>query len=144
MNPRIRMAAGYGPVRVFISFDFDKDRDVARLLGGQVKNRSAGFDVENWSMKEAAPEALWLEEAQRRIMRSDMVMIILGRQTHRAPGVRKEVAYARRADVNKPLCQIIGYRDLVSPTRVPDGGHVYRWERDRLLSLLDEVRRRVA
>jgi hypothetical protein len=34
------------PTRVFISFDYDLDRGVAALLGGQLRRPGCGFDVE--------------------------------------------------------------------------------------------------
>lgn len=125
--------------RVFISFDFDNDLGVAKLLGGQLRNPSAPFEVENWSMKEARPEKLWLQDALRRINRSDVVLVVLGRETWRASGVLAEVEAARELKV--PLRQIIGYRDLASPTPVPNGGRVYRWGRDNLETVLDVPRR---
>ena len=57
--------------RVFISFDYDKDLGVAKLLGGQLANSTSPFEVENWSMKEAAPVKTWGAEARRRIHRSN-------------------------------------------------------------------------
>lgn len=124
--------------RVFISFDFDNDVGVAKLLGGQLRNSSAPFEVENWSMKEARPEKLWLADARKRINRSDVVLIVLGSETWRASGVLEEVEVAR--ELNVPLRQIIGYRDL-SPKSVPNGGRVYRWGRDNLETVLDVPRR---
>lgn len=87
------------PTRVFISFDYDEDRKVAALLGGQLRNRTADFHVENWSMKEAAPQKLWPEDARRRISRSDVVLVVVGRRTYHASGVLKEVRFARELGV---------------------------------------------
>lgn len=128
--------------RVFISFDYDKDLGVAKLLGGQLANPRSPFEVENWAMKEAAPAKLWPEEARRRINRSDVVLVVLGKDTHRASGVLKEVEMARELSV--PLRQVIGYRDLVSPTPVPNAGRVYRWGTDNLEKVLDVPRRSAA
>lgn len=128
--------------RVFISFDYDKDLGVAKLLGGQLANPSSPFEVENWSMKEAAPVKTWGNEARRRINRSDVVLVVVGRQTHRATGVLEEVRMARELGV--PLRQVIGYRDLTSPTPVVNGGRLYRWTWDNLLTALDVARRRAA
>lgn len=134
--------AGTLPTRVFISFDFDEDRGVARLLGGQLR-RSPRFHIENWSMKEAAPEKLWPEKARARINRSDVVLVVVGSHTYRAPGVLLEVEMARLARPPVPLRQVIGYRNL-SPRRVAEAGRTYRWGHDQLEQVLNVPRRRAA
>lgn len=127
--------------RVFISFDYDRDRGVAALLGGQLR-RGTDFEVENWSMKEAAPQRLWRVEAGRRINRSDVLLVVVGRYTYRARGVLDEVRMARNAQPLVPIRQIIGYRDLIAPRRVPNAGRLYRWGRDNLATVLNVPRRR--
>jgi hypothetical protein len=129
------------PTRVFISFDYDQDRGVAALLGGQLR-KSSRFRVANWSMKEAAPQKLWKREARQRINRSDLVLVVIGRQTHRAPGVRAEVAMARGASPPVPIRQVIGYKDLIAPRPVPNAGRLYRWRHDNLSRILAVPRRK--
>ncbi len=129
--------------RVFISFDYDRDRGVAALLGGQLL-KSPRFQIENWSMKESAPQRLWKAEALRRINRSDVVLVVVGFQTYRAPGVLAEVAMARNARPPVPIRQIVGYKDLLSPSRVGDAGRLYRWGHDNLATILTVPRRRVS
>jgi hypothetical protein len=127
--------------RVYVAFDFD-DRKIAAMMGAQLRNPNAGYDVANWSLKEARPEASWETDAEYKIKRSDLLMIVLGRNTHRADGVRKEVAIARRADVRVPCCQIAP-ASLGSVTPVPNGGHWYRWNQQNLLSLVSQARREI-
>jgi hypothetical protein len=130
------------PTRVFISFDYDRDRGVAALLGGQLRRPGSGFVVENWSMKEAAPERLWKAEARRRINRSDVVLVVVGRRTYRASGVLAEVAMARTAVPPVPIRQVIGYKNLIAPRPVPNAGRLYRWGQDNLKTILAVPRRR--
>ena len=106
------------PTRVFISFDYDGDRGVAALLGGQLR-KSIRFRVANWSMKEAAPQRLWKREARQRINRSDVVLVVVGRKTYCAGGVKAEVAMARNAKPPVPIRQVIGYKVLIAPCPVP-------------------------
>ena len=136
------LLVGKLPTRVFISFDYDEDRGVAALLGGQLRRAGSGFEIENWSMKEAAPQRLWKDGARRRINRSDVVLVVVGRQSYRAPGVLAEVAMARAAQPPVPIRQVIGYRDLVLPTAVPNAGRLYRWGSDNLSTVLAVPRRR--
>ena len=58
---------------------------------------------------------------------------MVGRQTHRAQGVLREVSMAREEGI--PIIQIIGYRDG-EYTAVPNAGRLYAWNWDNLKSLL--------
>ena len=118
--------------RVFCSFDFDNDKNLKELLIGQAKNPDSPFEVSDWSMKEAAPEPKWEEEAERRIKNSDQVIIVLGEKTHSASGVKKEVAMARNNDVAVFQLQ----PKEKSHTRVENGGSVYDWTWPNLKKLL--------
>lgn len=120
--------------KVYVSFDFDNDSGIKNFLMGQAKLPTSPFWGADWSMKEAAPQSGWEEEAERRIKQCDIVMVMLGRQTYRASGVLKEVEFARKHNI--PIVQIIAYSDLMNPTPVPDAGRVYRWDWDNLRKLL--------
>ncbi|MCP9491937.1 MAG: TIR domain-containing protein [Solirubrobacteraceae bacterium MAG38_C4-C5] len=133
MDSLIRAASGRA--RVFVSFDFDQDAGVARLMAGQLTG--SRFAADDWSLKEAAPQRSWTEKAARHIKQSHLVLVVVGSSTCRAAGVAKEVAIAREAD--KPICQVIGYRDLVSPTRVANAGRLYRWTPSNLAGVLDDA-----
>ena len=117
--------------RVFVSFDFDNDKTLKDFIVGQAKLPDS--PVADWSMKEAAPERNWEQEAEARIRRSDVVIVMVGPKTHKAPGVLKEVAMARRNGI--PIIQIIGYSDG-DYTPVPDAGRLYRWNWPNLKKLL--------
>ncbi len=119
--------------RAFFSFDFDEDLELKTLMAGQIKLPDSPFDAADWSMKEAAPQHNWEQEAEARIRRSDVVVVLVGPNTHRAPGVRKEVAITRR--VGKPIVQIIGYSGS-SPTPVPNAGRLLRWTWPNMTSVL--------
>jgi hypothetical protein len=118
--------------KVFVSFDFDNDKALKDMMIGQAKLPDSPFEVADWSMKEAAPQRSWEDEARARINRSDVVIVMVGNSTYRSPGVLKEVRMAREA--NKPIYQIIGYKDA-NPTPVPDGGRLLRWNWENLKKL---------
>ena len=120
--------------RAFISFDFDEDQQLKHFFAGQLKLPESPFSAADWSMKEAAPQANWEDEAEDRILRSDIVIVLVGPKTHRAPGVRKEVAIARR--LRKPIVQVIGYKDS-HPTPVPNAGRLIRWSWPNLTRILE-------
>jgi len=119
--------------RVFVSFDFDNDKILKDFIVGQSKLQDSPFEVIDTSMKEAAPEKDWLDRAETKIKGSDMVLVMVGPKTHKAPGVLKEVAFAR--EWNKPIAQVIGYKDG-DYTPVPDAGRLYAWNWDNLKKLL--------
>ncbi len=118
--------------KVFVSFDFDHDKTLKEFIIGQSRLPDSPFEVVDWSMKEAAPQRSWEDEARGRIKRSDVIIIMVGSSTYKAPGVLKEVRMTREA--NKPIYQIIGYRDA-DPTPVPNGGRLLRWNWENLKKL---------
>lgn len=119
--------------KVFVSFDFDNDRVLKDFIIGQAKLPDSPFEVVDTSLKEAAPMKTWEDKARASIKRSDIVVVMVGATTCRAPGVLKEVNMARQEGVR--LVQVIGYRDT-SPTPVPNAGTLYRWNWANLKTLL--------
>jgi hypothetical protein len=118
---------------VFVSFDFDNDRVLKDFIVGQSKHSDSPFDVIDHSLKEAAPERDWADKARRAIKRSEIVLVMVGEKTHKAPGVLREVSMAR--DEDKKIVQIIGYKDG-NYKPVPDAGRLYAWSWDNLKKLL--------
>ena len=121
--------------RVFVSFDFDNDKALKDFIIGQSRNPDSPFEVADWSMKERTLRLSWEDEARERINRSDVVIVMVGNSTYKAPGVLKEVKMAREA--GKPVYQIIGYRDS-KPTPVPDAGRLLRWNWENLKKLFSQ------
>src|SRR3990172_211403 len=119
--------------RVFVSFDFDNDKVLKDFIIGQARLADSPFEVVDTSMKEAAPMKTWEDKARVAIKRSDIVLVMVGSNTHKAPGVLKEVAMAR--EESAPIVQIIGYRDG-NYTAVPNAGRLYAWDRENLKKLL--------
>ena len=119
--------------RVFISFDFDNDKVLKDFIIGQSRLPDSPFDVIDHSLKETAPQRDWESKADIAIRRSDVVIVLVGPYTYRAPGVLKEVQMARKAKIT--IFQIIGYRDG-NYNAVPNAGRLYRWNWDNLKQLL--------
>ena len=122
-----------GKKRVFVSFDFDNDKVLKDFIIGQARNPDSPFEVIDTSLKEAAPMKTWEDKARVAISRSDLVLVMVGRYTYRAPGVLKEVRMAREEGI--PIAQMIGYRDGAY-TPVPDAGRLYQWDWENLKKLL--------
>lgn len=101
---------------------------------GQAKLPTSPFRGADWSMKEAAPQRNWEEEAEQRIKRCEIVIVMVGRQTYKATGVLKEVGLARKHNI--PVAQIIAYPDLINPTPVANAGKLLRWSWENVKNLL--------
>ena len=119
--------------RVFVSFDFDNDKVLKDFVIGQARLPDSPFEVIDTSLKEAAPMKTWEDKARLAIRRSAIVLVMVGENTHRAPGVLKEVEMAREEGV--PIVQVIGYRDG-NYTSVPNAGRLYAWNWENLKKLL--------
>lgn len=119
--------------RVFVSYDFDNDKILKEFIIGQSKLPDSPFEIIDCSLKEAAPEKEWEEKARRAISRAEVVLVMVGPKTHKAPGVLKEIKFAK--DLNVFIFQVIGYKDG-DYTAVPDGGRLYKWSWDNLKNLL--------
>lgn len=75
----------------------------------------------------------WEDKAHAAIKRSDIVVVMVGPKTHKAPGVLKEVGMARAEAI--PIVQVIGYKDG-NYTAVPNAGRLYSWNWDNMKKLL--------
>lgn len=119
--------------RVFVSFDFENDRILKEFLVGQSKLPDSPFEIVDCSLKEAAPMKTWEDKACRAIKGADLVIVMVGAKTHKAHGVLKEVAMARKEGVK--IVQMIG-RKGESYSAVPDAGRLYAWSWENLKKLL--------
>lgn len=119
--------------KVFVSFDFDNDKVIKEFLIGQSKHEDSPFEVTDVSLKEAAPEKDWEDKARAKIKAADVVIVMVGPQTHKASGVLKEVKMANA--LNKKIFQIIGYKDG-NYKRVEGAGVLYNWNWENLKKLL--------
>ena len=129
--------------RVFVSFDFDNDEVLKDFIVEQSSLPDSPFEIYDWSMKRAAPQRSWEDEARARIKRSDLVLVIAGLKTYQASSVLKEVRLARAEGIR--IVQIIGRKDAdytavpnagQDYTAVPNAGQLYHWNWENLRKLL--------
>ena len=120
--------------RVFISFDFDNDKALKDFLIGQSKLEHSPFEVSDYSLKEASKEKDWEENARKKIELADMVIVMLGRKTHKAHGVLKEIAIAK--SLKKKIIQVIGHKNTPY-RRIKGAGYLYHWNWENLKKVLD-------
>lgn len=120
--------------KLFVSFDFDNDQILKEFVIEQARRSDSPFDVQDVSLREAAPQKDWEDRARAAIGRADKFMVMLGSKTATAPGVLKEVQIA--IDLGKSKFQIIGYKGGSATWAVPNAGTTYEWNWDNLKRLL--------
>ena len=85
--------------RAFISFDFDNNETEKHLFVGQSKHSKTPFNIEDWSSKVALAQSVWEARIEEKIKKSNMLIVLVGRSTSNATGVKKEIAFATKHDV---------------------------------------------
>ena len=107
----------------FLSFEFGKDNELHHNFYSQAKQHSE-YEVIDKSLNEQYhPDAQWLNKARKQIVLSDIVIVVVGEDTHNAPGVEKEVTIANQ--LKKPMFQIRPQNRTAGEVR--GGGDVIRW-----------------
>ena len=91
-------------VRVFLSFEFGKDDELHHDFYSQASLHS-GYEIIDYSLNEQYhPDTQWLNKARKQIDLSDIVIVVIGEDTHNAPGVEKEVGEVNQ--LKKPMFQV--------------------------------------
>ena len=74
--------------KVFISFDYDHDKDLHGNLVAQARQSDSPFTVADQSLPSAVHDDDWKRQVRARIRRADVVIFICGVNTHSARGGR--------------------------------------------------------
>ena len=122
--------------KIFISFDYENDKDVKGCLEYQLKSDIVSVAVSDKSINKPIDEK-WKEEARRRISGCNFVIFICGKKTSEAAGVSAEMSIAR--ELKKPYFLLCGRKKGV--VKKPHGSlkndKVYKWTSDNLKILLN-------
>lgn len=90
-------------LNIFVSFEFDKDNDLKNPFYKQAETQTH-HRIRNCSLNEAYPDQEWKNRARAAIEECDVVVVLIGEDTHNAPGVIVETDMAR--SLNKPIIQV--------------------------------------
>ena len=90
-------------MRIFVSFEFDKDGDLKNNFYKQAREHTQ-HRVHNCSLNEAFPDEQWKKKARKAIAECDVVVVLIGQDTHNAQGVIVETDIAR--SLRKPIIQV--------------------------------------
>ena len=121
-------------VNVFVSFEFDKDLALKNAFYAQAKAHSPHRLV-NCSLNEAYPDQSWKDKARSAIKQCDVLVILVGQDTHNAPGVKTEVEIARQ--LKKPILQVIPQDRPYTGLSSVDSTVRWRWK--RINAKIDEL-----
>ena len=114
-------------VRVFLSFEFGKDNKSYHNFYSQAERHSQ-YEIIDCSLNEQYhPDARWLEKARKQIALSDIVIVMLGQDTHNATGVEKEVGEAHQ--LKKPMFQVRPQRRTYGKVCGADEVIPWKWKR---------------
>ena len=91
------------PRAVFLSFEFEKDYQRWKSFLGDGKERCK-FALVDRSLPAAVHDDKWRKEVKQRMQKSDVVIVLLGQDTHNAPGVEIELSLA--GEVKCPVVQL--------------------------------------
>ncbi len=121
-------------LNIFVSFEFDKDNDLKNNFIEQVKKYTQ-HRIRNCSLNEAYPNASWKSKARQAIGQCDVVVVLIGQDTHNAQGVIVETDMAR--SLNKPILPVKPQgRPYKGLTRL---GEPITWKWKRIKAKLDAI-----
>ena len=89
---------------IFLSFEFEKDAGRRGGFIGQARKHCA-FTVKDMSLPAAEHDDKWRGDVKERMKGSDIVIVLLGPDTHNAPGVKDELSLA--GEVGCPVVQLM-------------------------------------
>ena len=92
---------------VFLSFEFEKDAGKRKDFLHEAGIYSE-FVLEDKSLPAAVHDEKWRKEVKERMKDSDVVIVLLGPDTHNAPGVLDELSLA--GEVERPVVQLMPQR----------------------------------
>lgn len=91
-------------VNIFVSFEFEKDNSLKNSFYQQAEDHTQ-HRVRNCSLNREYPDEAWKNRARQAIQECDIVFVLVGQDTHNAPGVRVETDMAR--SLNRPTIQVL-------------------------------------
>ena len=123
-------------VKVFVSFEFDKDNPLQRNFYAESAKHSC-HEIKNYSLKEPYKphdDRAWLKKARHLISQADIVIVVTGQDAHNALGVEKEVTIANQQD--KPIFQIRPQSRTSGAVR--GAGEVVQWNWKKIDAKISE------
>ena len=121
-------------LNIFVSFEFDRDQDLRGNFYEQAK-RHTRHRIKDFSLSEAYKTPEWTAKARAAIRPCSAVIVLIGQDTHNAPGVRTEVDIAQ--NLGKPILQVRPRERSYPGLRGLDEPIPWKWK--HIESWLDEL-----
>lgn len=103
-------------IPVFISFDYANDLETKNRLVAEWGSESCPICIKDFSLPSPITDHRWQTDVAKRLETVKAVLVICGKNTHSAAGVKTEVQMARQR--NKP---ILFLRALHEGSSLPEG-----------------------
>ncbi len=121
-------------LNIFVSFEFDKDNDLRNNFYRQAEEETE-HRIRDCSLHESYPDEYWKNKARNAIRPCDVVVVLIGEDTHNAQGVIVETDMAR--SFGKPIIQVRPQgRPYQGLTRL---GDPITWRWSRINTELDRI-----
>ena len=121
-------------LKVFVSFEFERDNDLRDSFYRQGEELSPHI-IHDSSLRQTYTDEEWKAEARTAIHGCDVVVVLVGTDTHNAPGVQTEVDIARQ--LGKPVLQVVPQRRPYQG--LPNINDRVRWRWTAINRRLDEL-----
>lgn len=113
----------FGEKKIFVSYYYDKDKTLKRLLNAWSRNDKFNIDFIDTSADvslDTKTERELSEELSKRIKNSDIVLVLIGNKTHSRKWVKYEIKEAIR--LHKPIVAVKQNRNHISPSELKGVG----------------------
>lgn len=124
--------------RVFISFDYDNDKELRATLAGEADKPDSPFQMTDCSVHERLDNN-WRKEVRQQIRGADLAIVICGEHTHQAKGVEAELTIAR--EEGKPYHLLRGRpnKKCNKPANARNIDTIHEWSWDNLEELINKT-----
>jgi hypothetical protein len=127
--------------KVFISFDYENDRDIKGALISQAKQADSPFSINDCSIQFSVPNTTrWQKIARDNIKKADLVIVLCGLFTDKSDGVAAEVTIAQ--EEGKPYFLLKGRRriEVKRPKNVKNEERIIPWNWKKLSEVIRKER----
>ena len=128
------------PIRVFVSFDIEHDRELYNRLLAESKASGSEFPVSGRSERVVSTDNTWTERMHGRIRDADQVIVICGEHTYAATGVSAELRIARDEEIPYFLLHGRKNKTCKKPASAKSTDKIYKWTWEILKQLIGGAR----
>ena len=122
-------------VRTFISFDYDNDEDIKKMLVGQSKLEDSPFEISDWSVKDPLTGD-WKKKVKEKIKKVAVVIVLCGENTDSATGVSDEIKMAQDENISYFLLKGRKDKTCKKPKNTKSTDKIYNWTWNNLKLLI--------